>query len=248
MKKCEICGKEFENHSLYANHIRWYHKENDNTKLSEAAIINNENRYGKWVIENVKCAVCDGDVEIKYREGKKKEKYYCTRSCANKRVISDETKEKISTSILKRWENDDFRETTLNQFKSPRNKRTSSKGEREIRNKLKEIYGEEKVSSHRNIKIDNDLVKAVDIYIKEKNTIIEYDGIWHFKKVNEGHKFELQQLKDKLLNEYCLINSIKLIRIKEEIYLKNKEKTFLYIFDIIENKEIGNYIIYDINI
>jgi len=26
MKKCKICGEEFETHSLYANHIRWKHK------------------------------------------------------------------------------------------------------------------------------------------------------------------------------------------------------------------------------
>ena len=120
MKKCEICGDEFENHSLYANHVRWHHKEVIKTNMISAAVKRNENTYGKWIIENVKCAVCDGDVEIKYREGKKKEKYYCCRSCANKRVISDETKEKISTSILKRWDDSDFREKTLNQFKSSR--------------------------------------------------------------------------------------------------------------------------------
>jgi len=243
MKKCEICGETFEKHSLYANHVRWKHKKPSTENLSKAMIKNLEKRFGKWIIETVKCFHCDNLIEIKYREGNKKEKYFCSRSCANKRNHSKETKEKISKTTLKNWENDEFREKTLKQFQTDNNKRFSSKGEREIREKLKIVFGDN-VLAHRNIKLNENLSKAVDIQIKEQNVIIEYDGIWHFKKVKEEHNFELQQMKDKLLNEYCIKNKIKLIRIKEDVYFSDKENIFLQLLSLINKKEINNYFIY----
>ncbi len=64
-----------------------------------------------------------------------------------------------------------------------------------------------------------------DFFIPEKNICIEYDGIQHFQPVNYfgGKKaFEEQQIRDKIKNDYCLKNNIKLIRIS---YIeKNIEK------------------------
>ena len=59
------------------------------------------------------------------------------------------------------------------------NKKFSSKGEREIRKILKERYGSKEVSSHRIVEYNN-LKKSVDLTLKNKNILIEYDGIWHF--------------------------------------------------------------------
>jgi hypothetical protein len=71
-----------------------------------------------------------------------------------------------------------------------------------------------------------------DFYLPEYNYCIEYDGEQHFK-ANEffgGEKeFKELQKKDKIKNDYCLNNNIKLIRIK---YNENIE-------DIL-NKEIKN--------
>ena len=76
-----------------------------------------------------------------------------------------------------------------------------------------------------NIILDDNFIKSVDMLLPDNNTIIEYDGIWHFKKVTEKHKFELQKKKDNLVNKYCKDNNIKLIRIKEERYHSNRKKT-----------------------
>ncbi len=241
MKKCEICNLEFENHSLYANHIRWKHS--DNTNYHENATISaikmNENRYGKWVTENSKCSNCDKKITIKYRENKKKTKYFCNRSCANVRKLSKESKEKISEKISKLWESKEYRDNITE--KQSNDKRFSSKGEREIRKFLSKKYN---ILPHRNITLDGDLIRAVDILLPDNNTIIEYDGVWHFKKVTKDHKFKLQQKKDKLTNKYCKDNNIKLIRIKEDRYYSNKNKTIQEIINIIDNKNIDNYILY----
>ena len=55
-----------------------------------------------------------------------------------------------------------------------------------------------------------------DFYLNDLNIIIEYDGIQHFEEVkNWGglDKLKLTQEKDRIKNEYCKKNNIKLIRI-----------------------------------
>jgi very-short-patch-repair endonuclease len=55
-----------------------------------------------------------------------------------------------------------------------------------------------------------------DFYISDKKICIEYDGVQHFQPVNYfgGHKtFKDQKIRDKLKDEYCIKNNIKLIRI-----------------------------------
>jgi len=55
-----------------------------------------------------------------------------------------------------------------------------------------------------------------DFYIPNLNIIIEYDGIQHFIPVKRfgGIKgLEQNQLRDKIKNEYCKLNNIKLLRI-----------------------------------
>jgi very-short-patch-repair endonuclease len=71
-----------------------------------------------------------------------------------------------------------------------------------------------------------------DFYIEEKNIIIEFDGIQHFEPIEffggqNGLKY--RQKNDKIKNEYCKNNNIRLIRIP---YFKIKE------IDVILNKEL----------
>lgn len=59
------------------------------------------NRYGDIKIFNVKCEICDINFNVKEREKKfpEKEKYFCSRSCANTRKHTTETKKKISDTL-----------------------------------------------------------------------------------------------------------------------------------------------------
>ena len=55
-----------------------------------------------------------------------------------------------------------------------------------------------------------------DFYLPEYNTVVEYDGIQHFKEVGfwGGTKsLETQKVRDEIKNKYCLDNGIKIIRI-----------------------------------
>lgn len=56
-----------------------------------------------------------------------------------------------------------------------------------------------------------------DFYLPEYNTCIEYDGLQHFKSIEHfGGKKGLKetQKRDKIKDEYCKNNNIRLLRIK----------------------------------
>jgi len=66
--------------------------------------------------------------------------------------------------------------------------------------------------------IKNGLLKFdIPIFWDEEKTqlrmLIEYDGIFHYEKIYVGDGFETLKLHDKLKNEYCKNNNIKLLRI-----------------------------------
>lgn len=104
MKICPTCNKEFENHSLYANHIRWYHKDNANSiekiKISSANYFNN--KLGEIKTFEVICEKCNKkfNVNERVRQFPKREKYFCSRKCVNSHDVSNETRDKISKSII----------------------------------------------------------------------------------------------------------------------------------------------------
>lgn len=104
--KCEKCGEVFDNAKIKANHIRWKHKDQtayiQNSKLRGIEI--SDKIHGKKIKESVKCSHtnCKNIINVEYREGKKKDKYFCSIKCANSRgKRSDETKRKISESLRK---------------------------------------------------------------------------------------------------------------------------------------------------
>lgn len=63
--------------------------------------------YGEIKEFKVKCNCCNCDVSIQEREKlfPKKEKYFCSKSCANKRKHSKETKEKIKNTLIVYYDN-----------------------------------------------------------------------------------------------------------------------------------------------
>jgi hypothetical protein len=68
-----------------------------------------------------------------------------------------------------------------------------------------------------------------DFYIPKYNTVIEFDGIQHYQPVGfwgGNNSFEHQQIRDKIKNEYCIKNNIKMVRIP---YTMKKEDIEPYI-------------------
>ena len=98
--KCNECGETFENKKIKANHVRWKHRDQTdyNAKSVERGNKIADKIHGKLITETVSCNKCDKDIEIEYR-GNKKDKYFCSRSCANSRKASKEKNAKISNSL-----------------------------------------------------------------------------------------------------------------------------------------------------
>jgi len=105
MYKCEKCNLEFETFQAKANHHRWHHL-GYMYKSLESKIKTEEHLYGKIIEEDVICnnEKCNNLIHIKYREGKKKEKYFCSRGCANTRKFTQEQKNKIKNALTKETE------------------------------------------------------------------------------------------------------------------------------------------------
>ena len=72
---------------------------------------------------------------------------------------------------------------------------------------------------------------SFDIFIPKINTYIEYDGKQHFSKIEYWDKndreFMDRQIRDKIKDDFCLNNNIKLIRIS---YLENIENKLNVLF------------------
>ena len=54
-----------------------------------------------------------------------------------------------------------------------------------------------------------------DFWIPEINTAIEYDGVQHRRPIGGIDKLISQKIRDKIKNDYCMKNGIKLIRIND---------------------------------
>ncbi len=60
-----------------------------------------------------------------------------------------------------------------------------------------------------------------DLWSRKIKVIFEYDGIWHFKDIKG--QLKNKQRKDALLEDFCLANDWRLVRIKEDRYLEDKD-------------------------
>jgi very-short-patch-repair endonuclease len=66
-----------------------------------------------------------------------------------------------------------------------------------------------------------------DFYLPTFNSCIEYDGRQHFEPVYGQENLEAQKVRDRLKDEYCKENGIKLIRIPYTIKMSEIESYLL---------------------
>lgn len=104
--KCQECGEIFENKKIKANHVRWKHRDQSEyiKKSREEGAERSKKSKENLINESVECSSnkCNNTIDIEYKNGKKKDKYFCSRSCANYRgKRSEETKLKIAKSLKK---------------------------------------------------------------------------------------------------------------------------------------------------
>lgn len=102
MNKCLNCGQPVKN--KYCNTTCQNKHQKVGLKLKPESIKKrSESVKNKWKIFKVHCHKCNKEFEIKEFDtiSPKKEYYYCSRSCANSRKQKNETKNKISDSLIK---------------------------------------------------------------------------------------------------------------------------------------------------
>ena len=90
MRKCKHCDIEFVGSvSEFANHVRWCDKNPKAIKYKQDNIARGQalgnNRFGNYKNFAVTCEACNTEFEVKEREKlfPSKEKYFCSRNCAN---------------------------------------------------------------------------------------------------------------------------------------------------------------------
>ena len=202
-----------------SNVLRKSHSEETKIKIRERKILHDRLVLGEVKKFEVRCGKCGLAFFVSMREKKysKEKNYYCSRSCANSRVFTESSIKKKSIKTKQAWKRgvyDHFNYIGRKGF------RYTSKGETEIKNYFKTQFLNDKWTSGGRLKIKNEGVVR-DLYSNKLKVCIEYDGIWHFKNIH--NQLEKKQYKDRLLEEWCKENGFRLIRIKEEVYLSNKE-------------------------
>ena len=110
-KICKHCNEVFKNIEgrTFSNHVKYCkfnpnykrQKEKMAKKISEANYKFYDKKFGELVEHEVLCYRCKKlfFVEERKKMFPEKKKYYCSRSCANAREHSKETKEKIKDSV-----------------------------------------------------------------------------------------------------------------------------------------------------
>lgn len=232
MYKCEQCNIEFKTFQEKANHCRWKHfkytfKNSKTKSLFKSNLIEREEKLygGKLITKEYKCIICQKVFIVTHRDNKPINKKFCSVSCANKiRKQTKETKLKISKSIKLAWKKGKFDNIDFYE-KQSKNKRFTSKVERSIVEYFKTHYPEHQWTSGGRLLFKN-ISLTRDLYSNILKICFEYDGIWHFKDING--QLKSKQLKDKYLEEWCIENNYRLVRVDDIEYkdFKQIEKLF----------------------
>jgi hypothetical protein len=136
-----------------------------------------------------------------------------------------QSKEKIGKTSSERiklaWRNGSYDNKTY-----CTNKIFSSKNERTICKFFKSKHPEHEWKTGGRIKY-NDVGIVRDLYSDLLKICFEYDGIWHFKDIKG--QLRDKQVKDKCLEEWCMANEYRLIRIDENDYIDvNQIENLIY--------------------
>ena len=223
MKKCKNigCNNETKENRVYCSltcrNIYTNKYLRDYSKVSATL-----SKDAEYYINPKKCLECNEIIKYECRRNS-----YCNHSCSASatnlgRTHSEETKKKmaIASSIdnKKRMLNPEYVKKFL---VSTGKRRFNSKGEIEMREYFIKKFPEHEWSHGAFVFNATTNMLAADMYSHKLKICVEYDGIWHFKDIHG--QLEKKKLKDKLLDEWCIENGYRMIRIKEEVYKKNKE-------------------------
>lgn len=235
-RTCIYCNQTFTdmNGRVFANHVRWCDKNTTNgdkgrSAISKSARTRHDENLGKVMTYTKICALpqCNNTFTVKCRESNiAKTARYCNKcrhliGAHTPQVWSDEMLKQISDRSKRLWKQPDYIEKQLkNNMGSKGNRRFTSKGEEEVRKHFKTKFPHDEWTHGGSLKMgEHRLVR--DLFSKKLKICIEYDGIWHFKDIKG--QLEHKQVKDAELQEWCIRNGWRLIRIDENVYNSDKQ-------------------------
>lgn len=184
-----------------------------------------EKKYGKIKKFEVNCNCCESKFTVFEREKlfPKKEKYFCSRSCSNKRSHDENTRKKISNSLKKEEKINCL--YCCNEFIKKRKSQTfcsrscstswknvnlgickkgglaSSKKQSETRRSKNEIHFAKLCKNYFDKVLTNEQIFNgwdADIIIKDLKIAVLWNGVWHYKKITESHSVKQIQNRDKI--------------------------------------------------
>lgn len=220
MNECKFCGQGTENEKYCS--ISCQNRDQNTQKAN--------NLFGEFKYFDVVCHKCGKIFKVREREKKFpiKEKYYCSRSCANARVHSEETKNKTRNSLLGRGHKDVIKncECCGKEFVvkyKKRNRRFCSrscsskatmKGDRarkmglasmkvqsESRRSKNEIYFSELCKGKfNNVKTNESIFNGwdADVILEDFKVAVLWNGNWHHKKIKKSLSVKAVQNRDKI--------------------------------------------------
>lgn len=172
-----------------------------------------------------KCHRCDNIVD--YKSTSAKEKVYCSRSCANKREHTEETKQKMSISAKLNYVKDiPFCLNCNADISHKKNKikfcsrscgskytMNTDEGKERIKNMVKksvisqsrrsknEILFYEKCNNYFN-SVENNIVMFngwdADIIVHDYKIAVLWNGVWHYKQIYKSQSLKQIQNRDKI--------------------------------------------------
>lgn len=217
MNKCLNCGKDVK--TKYCN-ISCQNLHQNSAKANK--------KYGEYKLFNVDCNKCGSSFEIKEREKlfPNKKIYHCSRSCANSRVHSEETKAKIKKTLVKLKEHNHICKNCNKNFYAKPSKQgifcsksctstwnninlglgrkaglASVLSQSKIRRSKNEIYfGELCNKQFNSVKYNEQLFNGwdADVIIEDLKIAVLWNGAWHYKKITNKHSVEQVQNRDKI--------------------------------------------------
>lgn len=224
-KKCENCDNDHDGKygsGRFCSSIcaRGFSTKNKRSLINEK-VSSKLRKHKTEYIYNKLCLCCSNKFETK-----KEKQLYCSLNCAKNRIITQETKDKISKSIQSNvkngthvgWQSRKIRSYAELFFENVLNN-----------NNIK--YNAEFKLNKRDLGFDNSSCYFLDFYLHEYNVNLEIDG--------KQHEYSERKESDKIRDEAIIKYGIFVYRIKWKNPYKNEE----YI-----KNEINNFLIYLDNI
>lgn len=250
--KCPICCKLFsvkgfivhvlKRHVNFDNGIKnsgGHNGHYDNPdflkKISQKSQQHCDKKWGIKIKKKVFCFRCNKEFEVFEREKDRKEKYFCSRSCANTRIMTNEIKKKISEKnkiVIRKKFLEDKEYSAKIAKNNANNKFFTSKNERLIRDFIIKNNPDDEWTFGGGLKCGKYLISR-DLFSKKLKICFEYDGCVHFKDI--WGQLKDKQNKDASYENWCKENGWKLVRVSENWFLKHKK-----------NLRLIEYILYNV--